>query len=546
MPRRIPSRPITCCRKIRPDERLFECRGPEHPGPTLTHRCCATIPDEGEEFLCDPCLLEKEVAQPFTQQTAYEHGSSQEEEDLDPASEGYGPVVDSRINDLKGDRMEYLLTKPGRQLETWLPATHIPDHVLQEFEAGFLGVSHSQDQTDAFHLPLDLDDASDAANEAADNRFWEFLKVGYRSLADATYDECCNNHSALRNMPGRDIYRIECVSILASMPHKALVAILGSGLTKQKLTDEELRSNLRELRKRSVGQPNCYHIEFCDVRGIGPTLREMREFADVAEQYAWPTCEEDANIAIEIDSVKNSLSKAEEEEIRNTNKRRYLSPGEKDNTRKNLRILLDKLRMHLSGLTIGDDDPVPFLLDDVGYTDNAPRRLEKDHSQHSGSNDLMNLFEAISIVCAEGKYRMRADVIFVCCKKVQAYFSEILFSVLAESYIWTGKGFNGRPAGENRGTLDKYDSEEQWAKWRQQQLDQTPFKENMRNEALRAAKYEDELEDLDDQAAEGEEEIQEHARIEFEGLMQQTQLRDRLARAKEYAQRSREGLEVQG
>ncbi|KAK4500944.1 hypothetical protein PRZ48_006750 [Zasmidium cellare] len=507
--RRMPSGQIVCCDEFHPDEKLITCRGQHHADPTLTHKCCATIPDQGEEFLCDICLREIYVAKPFTQ-------SSQEINDdssQGTQGEGYGPIIDSRINERKNNRMEYLITRPNAQLETWIPEKEVPEARLREFEEGIIPVSQaartqqpaSQYEREAFLQPLDLGDESQAIDQAAGNPFWKYLKLGYWALALATHEEAAK-HSALKGLPGIDIYRIECVSLLASIPHRALLAILGSGLTKQKLTDEELRADLQESRNRSVKQPNCYHLELCDPQGNGPTIAEMRKFCSIARRYAWPETPEDGELAIQIDQVKYTLTEKEKRQRRQTNARRYLSSGPQDNTRKNLRIFLENLELELDKLSGEDDNArVPFLLNDIGYTDDGIRRIEKDHTQHKSSNDLMNLWEAISVAFyKEKKYRMRGDVIHLCCKKGQAPYSEILFSILTQSYISTGKGFNGAPAGISQNSLGSYDSLKEWTRWKDIQLSSTPYYENMRNEAQRVVDYKNNLAAADDRLAEEE------------------------------------------
>jgi hypothetical protein len=56
------------------------------------------------------------------------------------------------------------------------------------------------------------------------------------------------------------------------------------------------------------------------------------------------------------------------------------------------------------------------------------------------SNKVMNLFEAMSIARLKGTYRMHGDIIFLSIGHLHAKFGEIIFSLLGQSYVGTGKG----------------------------------------------------------------------------------------------------------
>jgi hypothetical protein len=98
---------------------------------------------------------------------------------------------------------------------------------------------------------------------------------------------------------------------------------------------------------------------------------------------------------------------------------------------------------------------------------------------NSGSNPLMSLFNAIAqsnltFIARERaafdvgdmavKYRLHGDVIFLGFRRDHAAIGEIVFSVLAQSYTKTGKGFNGVLAGVQNQANAKYD-EDHFKEW---------------------------------------------------------------------------------
>lgn len=123
-------------------------------------------------------------------------------------------------------------------------------------------------------------------------------------------------------------------------------------------------------------------------------------------------------------------------------------------------LLLQKLEGQLGG---SGTQRLPFLLRDVGYTDDGKVRIQNQHQQHRSSNKIMNLFEAVCR-CDEriAGYSIQGEVVFLCFRKLHAKLGEIMFSLLGESYVETGRGFNGVEAGHHTRTLDNYDSLSQW------------------------------------------------------------------------------------
>lgn len=337
----------------------------------------------------------------------------------------------------------------SKTAETYSQASSQGDATLWNFKAG----RNQRHNADAGDTEDEEEDApkgavSDftSADFEANNPYWKHLELGYESFARALWQDV-TLHAAARDLPNFDVFSTICEQILASVPDLILRSVCGSGLKKRKLVDLRLQRFLdRNLRKGS-SRPCIYMLEFVDEEGLGPSIAEMRRLVESAWQYVKPETQEDIDLAIDVDSVKGRLSKDERTEVAN-GWRRYI--GGSENTRQRITALLNELTNQLDALDKSDADKVPFLIRDIGYTDNAERRIYEQHALHNSSNKLMNLLEAISLTdVLKGKYSFEADVIFLCYHYTHACWGEIIFSLLAQSYVDSGKGVNGKQAGLN-------------------------------------------------------------------------------------------------
>lgn len=205
----------------------------------------------------------------------------------------------------------------------------------------------------------------------------------------------------------------------------------------------------------------------------------MRRFIKQARLFADTTASDSAEFALQVESVRTKLNSTEKAGI-HVGHRNYLSTT---TACSNLAILLGQLGKQIAGLD--DDERMPFALRDIGYSDNCRHRIEQQHLKHSSSNAQMTLFEAIS--CADhtlrGKYRLCGHIIFLCLMQEHAKYGEIIFSLLAQSYVQTGRGFNGTMAGKSVASSKKYEKED-WDAWRKAAVREGLIKRNMQAEKI--------------------------------------------------------------
>ena len=208
-------------------------------------------------------------------------------------------------------------------------------------------------------------------------------------------------------------------------------------------------------------------LEFTDQIGRTPTLQDMREIVCDARTYSDPQGEdedEDYEVARRVDEAgRGRLSTAEREARRKDAERTYLKSGEARVQLDNLLSSMERDMHDLLQRDHKDDQPMPWVLRDVGYTNNYRRRLRAQEGLKSSSNPLMSLFNAIAqsnptfmarekaanaantnaagaVNITAVQYRLHGDVIFQSFRWEHAFIAEIVFTVLAQSYTWLGRG----------------------------------------------------------------------------------------------------------
>ncbi|KAK3723426.1 hypothetical protein LTR37_001678 [Vermiconidia calcicola] len=374
--------------------------------------------------------------------------------------------------------------------------------------------SDSDEDADLPSEPLD------AADSRTGNRYRPSFERGYWSLIDDLWPEV-RRHKALPHGLDFQTYKTDCLEILASIPSDVLSAVLGAGLERRKDSDPELRGVLADNRRRSASQPCIYMLELADKAGAGPTVDQMRRFIRLARSYATKQDYGDLLWAYDVDSVKSPLDRDEKDAVRD-GARHYLPSS---TTRDRLELLLSRLEVQLSGFQ-DPEEVLPFLLRDIGYTDNGIRRIDEQHKKHTSSNKLMNLFEAISIADDDfdGCFEMKADVIFLCFRPSHARLSEIVFSLLANSYVGDGRGFNGKEAGLSNSSSDELSTSD-WQKLQHDALNESPLRENYEAEMRRMQHRRQRKLDLETEiATRRRAALQEQLRLERETANLQQQL----------------------
>ncbi|KAK3112031.1 hypothetical protein LTR53_012112 [Teratosphaeriaceae sp. CCFEE 6253] len=454
------------------DSEVLICPGRTHKAPRKYHASCLgeeNFPKD-ETYYCRACV-ETNSSQP-------DAASSQ------PASQA-STAQDWEITAILGSREEggelqyevrWRSTGGAKHPDQWIPAADVEDGPLltRFLETGEAASDSDGDVQD--HSTEDLD----ALDVAARNPYWRLYELGHWAMIPKAFREA-QGHSALVGC-SFEAFRMECSEILAALEPALLRGIMGAGVTRRKRVDPDLRARLAKNRKLSVNRPCIYLLELTDDDGCSLNVSSIRRLIRIAKQYASesPTGA-DTDKALLIDQVKGDLTPAEKAEVRG-GARRYLTKT----TRRSLDTFVQNLEREIEDLA--DEDVLPFMLRDVGYTDNGIRRLDDQHLKHHSSNKLMNLIEAICVcdVALNDRYRMRGGVIYLCCRFAHARFGEILFSILGQSYVATGRGFNGVQAGLSVASNDKWTGAD-WGEWQVETLNDTPMRQNVDLEIARIA-----------------------------------------------------------
>ncbi|KAH9830381.1 hypothetical protein Tdes44962_MAKER09037 [Teratosphaeria destructans] len=266
------------------------------------------------------------------------------------------------------------------------------------------------------------------------NPYREALRLGYSAVVKQLWKEI-KTHSVCRDMPP-EYFPQYALEILAAVPYRLLEVIYGLIDGAWKYLEVDAKS---------------------DSEGV----------------YKW---------AVSVDLIAGNLDSDEKRAIRDA-KRRYLPS---DSVVDNLKDLLRRLEDEVNELPHGDDRP-PFLLRDVGYTDNAERRIEDQHLKHRSTNQLMCLFEALAIAdddLEEGDYRLRPQIVFLSFKDDHARYAEPIFSILARSYTTTSRGFNAVEGGLATTSSERWETR-LWRQWQKEVVDEGLFKSNCLEEISR-------------------------------------------------------------
>lgn len=436
------------------------------------HAECANLPANYGQWQCKKCRL-----------YALDDEASQDQARS-------GTIEDERVND--DTDLLYLVNNGTATF--WVKADQVSPAMkdVWESEMHFQSLSGQLQQFNIDTAADMLEYDSESTKPIFDHHHGKYLRQGYWAFAAHTYPEAAK-HSALKGIS--DLAWQDSVSeVLAMTPSNIIEALCGPGLRYSRVRDGDLRQILETYRREAVNRPCQYVLELVNALGETPLVGEMRAVIEAVRSYLrFEDADDEAiDFAVRVDQCMGTLlSNHEKDAIRN-GERKYVSgtdENQQDKMRPKVEKLLDAIERALDGLA--DHERMPFVLTDVGYTDNGVARIDKQHKRHQSSNDIMNIIEAVAITVLDGKYRIQGDVVFLCAHRDHGAIGEIVFSFLANSYSKDGRGFNGVDAGVQLNSLRKalYVDESYWNPHIQSAMDTGPMKANIAAENERLNKH---------------------------------------------------------
>ncbi|EON67079.1 hypothetical protein W97_06196 [Coniosporium apollinis CBS 100218] len=317
-----------------------------------------------------------------------------------------------------------------------------------------------------------------------DRKYLEALKESYLELSQVIWkEEQPANRPALRDVPP-DAWDDVVIAILATLPMTLLLELISGNIAREYYKKSgKVFDTLSYYKTREGQQPSIYVHILADDRGESPSCKALAEMIEFLRAYVKG---DDDQLAYEIDRVRNSHWTRQKAKA---GARNYLSTEASKKSRRSvspcrvetLHQFCDNLESRINGIPKPQwEAPLPgHPLSEVGYALNATKRFQQ-HKDHTNSNWLMNLVEAVCAARFEGRLIMHQFVVFFIWDRPQAIIGECLFSKLCKSYVEDG-GFNYTSAGSSNWTILQLNDIEQWHRFQVHALSRPPLQENIKN-----------------------------------------------------------------
>lgn len=252
----------------------------------------------------------------------------------------------------------------------------------------------------------------------------------------------------------REAFVADMMEVLYTFDEEVMTHHIQGDLVSKYMTDESFKAKLDSISARAntlfeaKKQPCIYRNTVTDPEGRGLKASDLREVLNAMRQYT--NCENEAL----MHSVDHQIPWPGD---RGT-KGRYVVVGEDfpKSRAEAITAFVDNVKARLENC--GDEDRLqPFFT--VGYT-NDPANRAKQHKAHSGSNYIINLYEAVCMHLNLDQ-RLQNHVICLCWRAGHAEVAEIVAEELGCCQVATGAGFRYHPSGGSNISANAYS----WRAW---------------------------------------------------------------------------------
>jgi hypothetical protein len=313
--------------------------------------------------------------------------------------------------------------------------------------------------------------------------FAEELKFGLRCVAQAVYlDERYCGRSVGTNMEELKFLKIAMI-LLATMPHKLVKTLVSGSLPHAVVTlkDEELLA-MYNVKDGSWSKRSDYHFApgvYCkhlvNQKGLSPTPNEFRRVIACLRSYI----SGGSKTAKDVDNALGRNQSARQDVDKGAH---FYLNGSK--TRVTMTITFcQALENRLDKIPSEEqDDPLKIPLKYVGYS----KHINKRQKGHEGgrSNWLMMLVQAALRVEDLPGYDMHIYPVCFLANPREAPISEVLISVVTNSFYDTGGGFGVYQSGIKVSSAWQDDSEakKNWLSCEEFRFSCTPFMKRLDDE----------------------------------------------------------------
>tara|TARA_R110002003_G_scaffold206_4_gene15780 strand:- start:5761 stop:7359 length:1599 start_codon:yes stop_codon:yes gene_type:complete len=306
--------------------------------------------------------------------------------------------------------------------------------------------------------------------------FGNALRQGSVAVAALAYLQATQMGSAVVAGMGETKCRMLGRNILWSMPPQVLECLVGDNLAARARTEDSLVDLFHQdsdwMYESTTQAPIIYVLILANEDGCSLAASQLRKVIEVLRKYI----SNDHRDIDEVAAVDNALNagRSSQRQVeqgfqrflhKTKHGRRTVVRGRQEIVEQFCEAL--ERRLDTTVLAGMEDVPLTRPLMYIGYALHFASRME-DHD-HGESSVLIQLVRSVSRYLYGGEFELQSFPVCFLAEEDEVRLAELLLTQLANSFSWTGGGFNIHPPGMNNSSADLRDWEVGAAKdfWQQ-------------------------------------------------------------------------------
>jgi hypothetical protein len=257
-------------------------------------------------------------------------------------------------------------------------------------------------------------------------------------------------------------FRLVGSNVLWSMPPRVVQALAGDNLAWQAMyVDNELRDLFDEesewMLESSSAAPVIYMLALVDDMGQSPSSANLRQVIAMLRQYISHDPQDD-HVVLKVDNAlrggRSSRSFVELGHHGYLGKTQDGGHGIVNGREAVVRQFCDALEKRLNALdrVVSAQIPLRRPLMYIGYAFSYAKRMASH--KRGDSSFLMQLVRSVARVLWGTEYDIEAFPICFLAEEDEVRLAELILTQIADSFSWTGGGFNAHPPGINNSSAE--------------------------------------------------------------------------------------------